>query len=504
MTDLLQLVESLSAGYLLHQTLVIAAFHAVGLLFVSACDRSRALIRWRVILAFPSGLALFAVTAYLMLCLGIPYNALTVSVILSFTALASGVCLIRRGREVDITIIRREVFIGILSIAAVFLVGLMLTMNPFHMALDNDSLYYFSAYPNAIAREGRYIRYFDVFLTDAAPIGSIIQTLPYIFGFSETFAIQYMTDLCFLIFFGAALYNELCDALGEREALICSLAATAFLVTSSAYLTTAKWVMAGVYFMSYFFITAYTAYHSGKKGAEGRPYLLLALLTVMTSMLRQEGVVLTLLLVLTLSVLKEYKGKELTLIFLVPMMAAALLYYIRVFLILGVRPLYSFLTPVKACVITLMTAAGTVYCLFIRDKIKKREIILAALPFLMILADIGFFFIKPSEFLGDMKMFYLNIRIGAGWGYFGYIAGAVFLILVIKAVIRREKVLLISDSLSISYVLAALVVSLGRGDSLRKGVGDSGNRVMLTAVPLIVFGMTLRFFLPKGERDEDR
>ncbi|MCR5410471.1 MAG: hypothetical protein K6E90_05755 [Lachnospiraceae bacterium] len=504
MTDLLVLVNSLSRGYLIHQTLVIVMLHTVGLLFVSACDRSLAFRRWRAILAFPAGLALFAVTAFLMLCLGIPYNAVTISVALGAIALVSGAGLIRRSRQVDITIIRHEVIAGVIGIIAVTVIALMLTFNPFHMALDNDSLYYFSAYPNAIASEGRYIKYFDVFLTDAAPIGSIIQTLPYIYGFSETFAIQYMTDLCFLLIFASALYIELYDALGDRGSLIASLAATAFLLTSSAYLTTAKWVMAGVYFMSFFFITAYTAYYSGKKSAGSKPWLLLAVLAVMTSMLRQEGVVLTLLLVLTLSVLKEYKGKELTLIFLVPMMAAALLYYIRVFLILGVRPLYSFLTPMKACVITLMTASGIVYCLFIRDRVQKREAVLVALPILMVLADIGFFIMKPSEFLGDMKMFYLNIRIGAGWGYFGYIAFAVFVILVIKAVIRREKVFLISDSLYISYVLAVLVVSLGRGDALRKGVGDSGNRVMLTAVPLIVFGMTLRFFLPKGERDEDK
>ena len=46
----------------------------------------------------------------------------------------------------------------------------------------------------------------------------------------------------------------------------------------------------------------------------------------------------------------------------------------------------------------------------------------------------------------------------------------------------------------ISYVLCVLLVAFGRGAELRKGIGDSGNRVMLTAVPLIVFAMTLRWF----------
>ena len=100
--------------------------------------------------------------------------------------------------------------------------------------------------------------------------------------------------------------------------------------------------------------------------------------------------------------------------------------------------------------------------------------------------------IRSDRYIGNLKMFYLNVRIGAGWGYFGYIAFVVMAALLIRAVIKKEWYLSFFDSLMLSYVLGVFIVSFGRGDSLRKGVGDSGNRVMLTAVPLIVFAVSLR------------
>ncbi|MBO6146061.1 MAG: hypothetical protein J6O70_00615, partial [Lachnospiraceae bacterium] len=58
------------------------------------------------------------------------------------------------------------------------------------------------------------------------------------------------------------------------------------------------------------------------------------------------------------------------------------------------------------------------------------------------------------------------------------------------------------DSLMISYVLTVIIAAFGRGFALRVGVGDSGNRVLLTAVPLIVFGIAMRLMAYRGGVDE--
>ena len=500
MMSLSELVNTLSEGYMTAQALTIFMLFAAGFLFVRAVRAGEDEYGiWLVLFSFPAGLALFSVAAYLMLCLGIPYNTYTIASVLVVVSITCYGVNIRKHRSIYISNEKIRNILILSGVVVALLLSFMLTNNVFKIVLDNDSFFYFSTYPEAIVREGAYIRYFDVFLTDAAPIGSIIQTLPYVFGFSETFGIQYFLDANFLLVFAYALYTELSGKIGRKEAALCTAAVTLFLTTSSAWLATAKWVMAGVYFMSYFFITVWLGYRAASMS--GKPYGLMALFAVATAMMRHEGVILMVIAVLTLSFLPGYRGRELALCFICPVAVAAVLYYIRVFVILGVHPLYAFLTPAKAVVMTAALVVAAIYLLFIRDSLgeKGRTLLPVLLPALLLLFNAGLLTARSADYLGNLKMFYLNVRIGAGWGWFGYIAGIIVLILMIKAVVNREWYLLFYDSLMISYALGVLLVAFGRGDALRKGVGDSGNRVMLTAVPLIVFALTLRFFAVKAE-----
>lgn len=505
MAGMVQLAESLSSGYMAAQILTICMLFASGLLFVFAAfggqeEDMRAGTVWRVLLAFPAGLALFSVSSYLLLCTGIPYNTYSAVTVIAAASVISVSVIWKKNRLVYINNNRDCRIILIVSIIAAVSIAVMSTANMLDVVLDNDSFFYFSAYPEAIVQEGAYIRYFDVFLTDAAPVGSVIQTLPYLFGFSETFGIQYFTDANFILIFAYAVYSELLKSLSKREALCCGLVSVLFLLTSSAYLITAKWIMAGVYFMFYYFLTAYAGYSFSFMAK--KPYVLLALFAAVTAMMRHEGVVLLIILVAALSFLRGYTGRELCFSMICPALLMAGLYYIRVFLILNVHPLYAFLTSGKALVMTGALVLCGAYLLFIRDRLEDKlsAILPLLLPAFLILVNAGLMAVRTEAYLGNLKMFYLNVRIGAGWGYFGYIAGVIVLILVIKTCMNREWYLGFFDSLMISYVLGVLLVAFGRGDALRKGVGDSGNRVMLTAVPLIVFALVLRFFPFKEEK----
>ncbi|MCR5773528.1 MAG: hypothetical protein K6G42_00455 [Lachnospiraceae bacterium] len=513
MISIEQLVQALSQGYMMRQAAVITALFVTGLavtfaLGIGESNKTRAAT---VLYAFPSGLAVFSVLGYLMLCLGIPYNALSVTGAVIAVVIAAVVIGGIKVKSGYIKLSRRMAISALLVVVSALAISIMLTVNIFDVAVDNDSFFYFSAYPNAIVSEGAYSRYFDVFLTDAAPIGSIIQTLPFLFGFNETFGIQYFMDLNFVLIFLYALNTELGKRLSDKTAMICALTTTIFLVTSSAYLTTAKWVMAGVYFMSYYFITAYLAYNrelprngrgQGILPGNGRGQgILLALMTVMTAMMRHEGVMLILVLVVTLAALKKYDAAELLSYCIGPMFIASALYYIRVFVILGVKPLYAFLTPPKA----LLMSGSILICglglFLLRNRLKRGfgERLLFLIPGTALAINVLLAAVRGERYLDNFRMFYLNVRIGAGWGYFAYIAGAAVLGLIIRAIVKKERYLTFFDSLMLSYVLSVILVSFGRGDSLRKGVGDSGNRVMLTAVPLIVFAVALRMFEKGGE-----
>ncbi len=506
MNDITSLVAGLSEGYCMNQVLLMCALFVIGSFFLKACGMAG---YDGYVYAFPTGLSLFSVSGYLMLCLGIPFNTDSVSVVLSVSFIISAIISYRKEREKQSKDkaagkgSRKRLADTGIAFVAFAVTAIILCLNIFHVAVDSDSFHYFSVYPHALVSEGRYLYNFDAFLTDCSPIGSIVYTLPYLFDFSETFGIMYMTDLCMLLAFGGLIYDLLKGKRGKKEALVSSVGGTLFLATSSAYLTTAKWVMAGVYFMSFYFFTAALGYKMSFYDKGERPYPVLALFAVMTAMMRQEGLVLVLVLILALSALTGYTGKELLLTLVAPVAVAAALYYIRIFAFIGVDPLYAFLTRGKAVVMLAAAALVGIYIAFIRGRRFKRILgnFFIVLPAAVLLLNLAILVLRHERYLTNLYMFYYNLRTRAGWGFFGYLAFLGFVIIVIKAVVKKEKELSFFDSLCISYVFAVLIVSYGRGDALREGIGDSGNRVMLTAVPLIVLAFALRL-LDWRETDE--
>ena len=92
----------------------------------------------------------------------------------------------------------------------------------------------------------------------------------------------------------------------------------------------------------------------------------------------------------------------------------------------------------------------------------------------------------------NLYSFFMNIRLRNGWGYFGYVFFVFIILAMIYTFVYKDREISFFDVLMIGYILAVVCASWGRGDHLRIGTGDSGNRVMLTAVPLIVFSMTVR------------
>ena len=509
MNELNSLIEALSRGNCIRQVLVMTAFFVTGFLFCMAC---RVKNRERILYAYPAGLALFALSGYMMLCLGIPFGRISVVTVMLLIAVISLVISVKKGllllvghkREEERVskgapegTISREPIKTCVVFAAFILISFILCLNVFKVAVDNDSFYFFSVFPNAIVSEGRYAANFDSLLTDAAPIGSIVFTLPYLFGFSETFGIMYMTDLCMLLVFAYLNYSCLEKQMDKKGALVSCIGITLFLATSSAYLTSAKWVMAGVYFMSYYFFTLALGYEISHTEEGIRPYALMTLFIMMTAMLRHEGFIMVLVLILSFSALKGFNGRELLAFCVIPVILEAILYYIRIFVVLKIDPLYAFLTREKACV---MIAAGIAVAIWVtlpRNRLPGLfgKYFIIALPLGLLLLNLMILILRHERFLTNLYMFYYNIRTRAGWGLFGYEAFLLFIILLIKALIKKEGWLTFFDSLMISYVLAVLIVCYGRGDNLRQGIGDSGNRVLLTAVPIMVLSMSQRLLL---------
>ena len=112
--------------------------------------------------------------------------------------------------------------------------------------------------------------------------------------------------------------------------------------------------------------------------------------------------------VLTLSFLKGYRGKELVFCYICPVTVAAALYYIRVFVILKVFPLYAFLTPVVLMLLSLVLSG--LYLLFVRDRLgeRVRSPLPLLLPLLLLILNMGLMAFLSREYLETLRCFILT------------------------------------------------------------------------------------------------
>ena len=516
--DINTILSEVSEGYFLRQTLCITFLCALGYVFMwavgSKCGRV-----YRALLAFPAGLSYFSAGIFAMLVVKIRISIprLIFVYVFAFAAVVLTAYFYRKktgsGIAPDLKSFDLKLFVMMLVIS--FITAAICCAGIFTVGLDNDSYYYFSTYPQILIKEGDLKYEFDVLLTDTGIMAVIINAIPYIFGFITTFGIQHFLNVNFLLIFMAALYEELGEmsdtkadkdkaagkistflkGIFQDKAALISLGAGIFLATSPAYLTTAKWIMAGDYFMVFFFLIMYFGYREVKSGnIQDMPFVLM-LFSVVVTMLRQEGAVMAAFLIICLSTLK-YTNKRLAFVYLIPVITVSVGYYLRIFVFLGVRPLYAFLTRQKAMLIVGSLVLLLLYVVLIRGRvfIRLQKNFGIVIVLLLSLLNLTMLFVNHNRYLKNLYYMLMNIRLGNGWGYFGYFFFLFLLLAVAAAIVKKDFKLSFFDVVMTGYLLLAVCAAFGRGDSLRMGIGDSGNRVLLTSVPVITYAMVLRLY----------
>ncbi|MFT3982501.1 MAG: hypothetical protein QM697_01230 [Lachnospiraceae bacterium] len=482
--------------FFLNQFFVVLAVYLAGL-FLVACMRRGVRDFWTPLLAYPVGIAVYVLAGFLLLVTGLPFRAGTVLLLLLFAAVL--LCFYKKPfqslrtefatwkEETNGQLKRRCVpwlLAGALLLAAVLAVSGILSVS-----LSNDSMYYYSLYSRALVSYGTYRREFNVFLTDVGQGAALIGTFPYLFGFNEMFGIQQFFNLNFLCCFTYAVYEQT-KAAGQKKAFVVALLSLLVLLSAMPFLIVSKWAMANVYFMEYLFLCSYLAFRFQPKeeGCEEGLLLVQGILMAMLSTLRMEGGIFVLFAVLCISTLK-YRNRELALCFLVPTACLQLLYGIRIFLTMDINAPYTFLTEKKAAVQLLGMAAVLLYLTLIRGRYFKtlQKHIEAVIMAGLLLVNAGLCVLDFTIYFGNLKAFGANLFHQSGWGLFPAFVIAMLLLLPKKGIPFRYH-----DLLWTGYLLITLAVCWARDGILREGVGDSGNRVLLQIVPLVVFALTLR------------
>lgn len=494
-----EILKNVTEGYFTAQVITITVLAAAGLLCnLSLFGNFKNRVLMSALFAFPLGLALYSVSGLLLLLLGVPFNSVTAALFPFLITAALCIYGAKTGKYAG-CFKTNKVFFIVFALTVVA-AACLCTSGLLSVTIDNDSVYYYSTYPEIIAKEGRYLKYFDTFMTDVGQTSAVLNTLPFLYGFDETFGIQHFMNLNFIAVFAMGIYHMLSGKVSEareedkregsdgfdRKAAVFSALATLFLCGSYPFIFISKWVMSNVYFMEYLCIILYLTLLSKSLKGTGSS---LFIFTAMLSMLRVEGVVVCACLALCFSTL-DIDSKTIALIYVLPVLILQGGFYIMLYLRMGVDPVYSFLDVKKALAITLGLLALLLYILLLRERLLKhgfiRERCRLLIILVLILGNAGFFVLNSERYIANALTIYRNIRLGHGWGYFGVFMLLAAALTVIDVVRGGFKQMAFPDFVWACFILTIIASCWARGGQLRMGVGDSGNRIMMETVPLTV------------------
>ena len=548
------IIGSRESIYFLRQVMVIVGLFTAGLI-PSGIIRKRLPRKKDMLLAFPLGLSLFGVMGFLLLIIGIRLSVHNI-IVFYLLLMAALIAYVRlrpsdagqelyygdeevtavdspdkgsfRGTEVKKNAWKDAAFTAA-GYAVVIMVAFFSCSGILSQIVTNDSVYYYSMYPSILVHDGFITASLDKYLTDVGQTTAVIQCLPFLFDFDQSFGIQHFLNCNFVLIFFAALYEalsdfsdlckprkgkelgNLCKPHGREESadlckpsfpnlpvLAAALPGTLFLVSCEPFIVLSKWILSNVYFMDFLFIVFLLELYSGGGGrgsdnafvdrAEERLLdFRILFMNAFLIMSRMEGGVLVFVLALAFSVL-PIKKEKLLLHFALPLCIMELGYYGMIYLRIGIDPLYSFLDSKTALLMAGLIVALAVYIIFIRDRIKS-----AYLPVLLLvllaLGNAGLLLINSGRYLTNLKAFFLNVRLGNGWGLFSIIIVIYCAMLIFELVRRRGRDIPVMLFLPAALVLAIIAVCFARGGVLAVRTSDSGNRVLMEIVPLLVFSV---------------
>ncbi|MBQ7724134.1 MAG: hypothetical protein IJT63_00870 [Lachnospiraceae bacterium] len=495
------IMSSFAGTYMLNQVLTILVLFLMGLLPMLIL-KEKISYRWILLSAFPLGLSLFGVLGFLLLITGIRFDLMRIIiayVIVLLIAMLYGVK--SRGSIVNI-IQMHKVNINPINIpviaAAVIIPAVASCSGILPQVVTNDSVYYYSVYPSILLHDGFYTASLDKYLTNVGQTTAIIQCLPFMLGFDETFGIQHFFNMNSILIFFAALYDEVKkNSVNRKTGIILSSLCTLFLITSEPFLVISSWILSNVYFMGFFFTVFYIFVKTVDENADSADYyLLLVFLCSMLIMTRMEGGVMVLCLALALSTMRV-SGKKLLLTFGLPLVITEVGYYVNLYLKIGINPLYSFLDMKTAVLMCGMIAAFIVYITLIRNRLPETYtpvLLIAAL----IAGNAGLLVINHSRYITNIRAFIMNIRLGNGWGTFWIMIVIYIVLLVIEVIGRRFRNIPVRVFLPAAMVLTVFAVCFARGGVLAVRTSDSGNRVLMEMVPVITYSVFVTLLKKRG------
>ena len=501
MTEILgRITENIWTVYYIRQVLSVLVLFVIGLLVLSLSDGTEfkkdentgrhISIEYKFLLAFPVGMALFSVCALVLLICNVKY--MVFSIILVVSAVIITLIILSEKMGFVVNEFRDNRWKCIIYTGVVLTLILIAVSGIVSIGYSNDSMYYYSAYPHELVLRGDIYEGFDVFLTDCGQTTAIINTIPFMFGFNETFGIHTFFNFNLICFFAYAVYEKCSMYFDRKISTVTTLLSTLFLVTATPYMFVSKWIIANMYFMGYSFILLHL--NNRFVNDESTIYVK-SLLFIMLSFVRIEGALYAGLIMLVYMMQENIK-KNNVIMMVMPAAVIQAFYYIKIFVFMHIKAIYTFMTWQKAIVAVAFLIAIIVYALFVSED-TKHPVIMERFAFVspiyitfsgLIVVNAGLLVYDRGIFISNVKVFIGNVVKNSGWGFFAAVI-VVMILLVPKTKIKT----LYYEYFCGGFILVSFAACFARGDGLRVNLFDSSNRVMLQIVPFIVYALVNRY-----------
>lgn len=475
-------ISGLSLKFYILQVLAILLIFAYGFVFMLAVRGKKCSIL-DALLSYPIGLITYSIAGYFLLSSGIPFNGITQLLVMA--AFLTIVLICFRKNVLDLFGSEWDRKLSIIALIVIIL-ALICTSGIIPVSNTNDSMYFFSEYPRALVYYGNLNAQLDNFLTDASQGIAILGTIPCFMGFDEIFGMQAFFNVNFIALFFYAAFDITKQKLAREKitnakAFLLSLTAILLLMTSMPFVLMSRWFMANMFFMEYFMIVAYAAYKYSKN-TKPADLLVISMLITGISIMRMEGALNAGIIILCIMIL-PYKNIDVVKYMVCPVLVLQAMFLFRVFEILTLHTDIQFMTKGKAAILLAFLVAIIMYCLIIRNRFfaKLLQYYQWILVAGLLLVNIAVCFYDRADYITNIKAFIANTTRNSGWGLFV----SVFIGIIIIVPKKSIKINYF-DITAICFILLTIIAAWARGDALYESFGDSGNRVLIQVVPLLV------------------
>ncbi len=477
------LLWKLSQNYRLRQVFFCVIVAISGRVFTEFFLTSRQpVLKW--ILAFPVGNLVYSICACLMLILGIPYNRITFVGSAVITLGAAGLWILKKGRVRELLSV--DTLIGILAV--IFVINLI-GASGINLLMSYDSHYYTYQYGRLMAQLGRLD--YDSMANLLMWIGISSATMSAMASLAGFESIYFIHGLLVVSMIAALLYflrdYAMKKDLGSKANLVTGIAAV-LLLFSIPLRVLGTYVIVNTYFMVYMFLAMILPFWMEKTGQEkdDRTAFLLAVILSWLIISRAEAAVTVVFLIVVLS--KLTWSRRQMLILTIPPMAVEVGYLLRLYYMYSThRDKYVANSQYNIKVVLIIgavVAAALVYALFYETGlfqwVRKNMSYLGFGGFAVAIG--GIFLLNREKSVSAFWIFADNMMNTEFWGHFTVMMIVLGVILALAG--QLDGFMLLS---TLGFILCNYLICNWREQPFRSGLGDSGNRIFMSVVPIIWF-----------------